>query len=101
MKKLLLVAILAAIAGGAFAEEMVLLVNGKEISYLAKSVKENDRVVLTPAMVFVGERIVKDDSGVCSKETSVLNAMNKFESMGMEVQLPDISVLRVQIACPT
>lgn len=100
MKKLLLVAILAAIAGGAVAEETVLAVNGKEVSYLAKAVKKNDSVALTPAMVFVGERIVKDESGVCSKETSVLNAMNKVESMGMEIQLPDISVLRVQIACP-
>lgn len=101
MKKLMLVAILAAISGGAFAEETVLLVNGKEVSYLGKAVKENDRVVLTPAMVFVGERIVKDDSGVCSKETSVLHAMNTIQSMGMEIQLPDVSVVRVRIACPS
>lgn len=100
MIKLMIVAVLAAFAGGAIAEEKVLSVEGKEIAYVGKAVQEKDGVVLTPATVFVGERIVKDDSGVCYKETSVLNAMNKVESRGMEIQLPEVAVRRTQIACP-
>lgn len=100
MKKLILVAILTGIAGSAFAEDKIISIEGTEISYIFNAVEEENRIVLRPATVFVGERIVKDDSGVCSKETSVLNAMNKVSNMGMEVEKPDVSVRRVQVVCP-
>lgn len=35
------------------------------------------------------------------KKSGVIRSLNKAESMGMETQVPDVSIRRAQIVCPT
>ncbi len=103
MKPIIIATILATLSGSVFAaEEKVISIEGKEVTYVSQSAQgEHGMVKLTPGVVFVGEKTVKDEHGVCSKETSRLISMETVKSMGMEIQVPTIEIRRLQIVCPS
>ena len=75
--------------------------NGVEHTYIESVNKRSDGVIeVKPSRYFDGERIVRDDAGECFKVTSRLNAIKKVKD-GSDVDLPDLTVIRVKMDCPS
>lgn len=98
-RSMLLVVLMASLP--AIAGEKVIAVNGIERTYIERINKRSDGVIeITPSTYFVGDRIVRDDAGECFKVTSLLNSI-KEDKDGAFIELPDLTVIRVKIDCPS
>ena len=101
MKQTLLTLMLCSLTGAGLAAEKEVSVEGQVISYIkSASLSTEGKLEVTPNTVFVGERILRSDEGLCMKETSTLLGMNTSESNGMKIQLPELNIRRVQTNCP-
>lgn len=104
MKNLLIATALSALTYGAHADaiySVIVAERGEQVTYIAGASKLDDgSVILNPNQIFVGEKILKNESGSCIKETSTLNGFSKFEFEEVEINKPNISIRSEAIACP-
>lgn len=74
---------------------------GKQVSYLGKLTQTPDGAIVTSRdTVFVGERILQDARGACSKEVASLRGMDKFTTLGLDLELPQIDYRSETVTCP-
>lgn len=103
MKKTLMVVALSSVVLSAFAgQETILAVIGEEVAYTNKAERGADGVPKeTKAHLFVGERLVQDEHGLCWKDTVRLVSMKPFDANGMKIQLPTVENRRDIAHCPS
>lgn len=83
--------IVTAISSIAYASDVILSENGKEVAYIESAVLDDSVTYLAPASIFVGKRLIQDDTGACFTEVSTLEG---------GAALPKVLVSREPAGCP-
>lgn len=77
----------------------ILSENGKSVNFM-RGVSKSGRLERVSDQVFIGERLVRDQTGSCFKITTSIG-MGHISGPGIEADLPSLDTKVTPISCPS